>query len=258
MSKKGLPTDQERPMIKIVHAADLYRRPVLAASMFRDRAAQFHHRLAWDAVRLDDQGLEFDQYDELNPVYVMIEDENGEHCGSGRMMPTTGRTMIAEHFSDITGGVDLRSPLIWEITRLCVSPRLRPGSSLARRAPAALLWAGCDLALRAGVEFCVAVFFAPMERVFKAAHFAPEIIGVRESPEGDICAGLWEITPEARDRLAARAGVDPETSLQYFPSLDRFPFRSAPQRSATAADLIDPAVAAAALAGRPRLARIAA
>lgn len=211
-------------MIKVVHAADLYRRPILAASMFRDRAAQFHHRLGWEAIQLDDLGLEFDQYDALDPIYVMIEDENGEHCGSGRMMPTTGRTMIAEHFADLTGGVAIQSPLIWEITRLCVSPRLRPGSALARRAPAALLWAGCDLALRSGVEFCVGVFFAPMLRVFKAAGFTPEVLGTQQSSDGEICAGLWEITEEARDRLAERAHVAPERDLRYFPTLAAFPF----------------------------------
>ena len=222
-------------MIKIVHAADLYRRPILAATMFRDRAAQFHQRLRWDAIKLDDMGLEFDQYDEMNPIYVMIEDENGEHCGSGRMMPTTGRTMMAEHFTDLTGGVALSSPLIWEITRLCVSPRLAPGSAIARRAPAALLWAGCDLALRAGVEHCVAVFYRPMQRVFRACGFEPEILGARETPEGEICGGLWEITPEGRDKLARRAGLIADRAIDYFPSIDRFGF--APETKASVVPL---------------------
>jgi acyl homoserine lactone synthase len=211
-------------MIKIVNAADLYRRPVLAASMFKDRAAQFHHRLGWEAIQLDDVGLEFDQYDELNPIYVMLEDDNGEHLGSGRMMPTTGRTMIAEHFTNLTGGVAIQSPLIWEITRLCVSPRLAAGSEMARRAPAALLAAGCDLALRSGVEFCVAVFFRPMLRVFKSAGFVPEVLGSQTYPEGEIVAGLWEITAEARDRLADRAGMTSAEDIRYFPSAERFAF----------------------------------
>jgi acyl homoserine lactone synthase len=213
-------------MIKIVNAADLYRRPVLAASMFRDRAAQFHHRLGWEAIQLDDVGLEFDQYDELNPIYVMLEDENGEHLGSGRMMPTTGRTMISEHFSNLTGGVAIQSPLIWEITRLCVSPRLTANADMARRAPAALLAAGCDLALRSGVEFCVAVFFRPMLRVFKSAGFVPEVLGSHRYPEGEIVAGLWEITAEARDNLADRAGMACAEDIRYFPSADRFGFET--------------------------------
>jgi acyl homoserine lactone synthase len=220
-------TDKEHEMIKIVNAADLYRRPVAAASMFKDRAAQFKNRLQWDAVELDDVGLEFDEYDTLNPIYVIAEDEKGEHLGSGRMMPTTGRTMIAEHFSNLTDGTPISSPLIWEITRLCVSPRLAAGDPRARTVPAALLYAGCDLSLRSGVEFCVAVFFKPMYRVFKSVGFAPEIIGEQKYDEGTICAGLWEITPEGRDNLADRAGIAQATDLRYFPNAASFGFDAA-------------------------------
>lgn len=220
-------------MIKIVHAADLFRRPVLAASMFRDRAAQFHDRLRWGAIRLDDMGLEFDQYDEMNPVYVMLENEDGEHLGSGRVMPTTGRTMIGEHFSHLTGGVDIRSPLIWEVTRLCVSPRLKTvGAQQARRAPAALLGGCCDLALRSGVEFLVAVYYAPLHRFFKTAGFVPEVLGTQETPEGELYAGLWEVTTELRDKLAERAGMPDLNALQYFPSEDRFHFPPRPRVAA--------------------------
>lgn len=212
-------------MIRIVHAADLYRRPLLAASMFRDRAGQFKERLGWDAVSLDDLGLEFDIYDDLNPVYVIIEDEAGEHCASARLLPTTGRTMLAEHFSDLTDGVAIKSPLIWEVTRCCVSPRLDPRHPLTRRAPAALFWAGCDLALRSGVEFFVAVYFSHMQRVWKAGGFAPEILGGRETPAGEILCGMWEITPDFRDMLATKAGMAGETTIDYFPREDRFPLK---------------------------------
>jgi acyl homoserine lactone synthase len=212
-------------MIKVVHAADLYRRPLAAASMFRDRAAQFHDRLGWDAVSLDDHGLEFDSYDDLNPVYVIIEDEDGQHCGSGRLLPTTGRTMTADHFSDLMGGVPLSSPLIWEVTRLCITRRLAPGNPMVRRAPAALFYAGFDMALRAGVEFFVAVYFAHMQKVWKLIGAEPEVLGVRDTPDGQICGGLWEITPETRDRLRQRAGIVAERPVDYFPSDDRFPFR---------------------------------
>lgn len=209
-------------MIKIVYAADLYRRPILAASMFRDRALQFRDRMGWD-VNTDDLGLEFDQYDELNPIYVIVEDESGEHLGSGRILPTTGRTMMAEHFADLTGGVELSSPLIWEITRFCVSPRLCDRRQ-ALQVPTALLWAGCDLAVRSGVEFCVGVFNQQMLRVYKMAGFVPEVLGTRETPDGTICGGLWEITPEIRDGLAARTKLAQEGGLTYFPSAERFPF----------------------------------
>jgi acyl homoserine lactone synthase len=218
-------------MIKIVRAADLFRRPLLAASMFRDRALQFRERLGWD-VTLDDQGLEFDAYDDLNPVYVILHDERGEHLGSGRLLPTTGRTMLADHFSDLTGGVAVASPLIWETTRFCVSPRMRDDRTLALRAPAALLWAGCALAERSGVEFYVGVFAASMLKVYQRAGWTPEVLGTRLTDQGEICAGLWEVSAEIRDRLRDRAGPL-VGDLEYFPSQDRFPCGPAITRSMT-------------------------
>lgn len=212
-------------MIKIVRAADLFRRPKLAATMFRDRALQFRERLGWD-VAIDDQGLEFDEYDDLNPIYVILHDEQGEHLGSGRLLPTTDRTMLTEHFADLTGGVEIESPLIWETTRFCVSPRAREDRRLALRIPPTLLWAGCEIALRCGVEFYVGVFSAPMLKVYQRAGWTPEVLGSRMTREGEVCAGLWEVTTEIRDRLAERAGQT-LTELEYYPREDRFPITPA-------------------------------
>jgi len=210
-------------MINVVFAADLFRRPALAESMFRDRAAQFHHRLGWE-VKVDGRGLEFDQYDDLNPLYVIMEDDEGQHVGSGRLMPTTGRTMLKEHFSDLTDGVQIESALIWETTRFCVSPQIAGDRRLAMRAPAALLWAGCEIALRSGVEFYAGVFSAPMLRVYKAAGWMPEVLGRRWTSDGEICAGLWEVTQQVRDALAARAAPKGEPlEITYLPDESRLP-----------------------------------
>ena len=38
--------------------------------MFRDRASQFKTRLKWQ-VDVDENGFERDEYDALNPLYVM-------------------------------------------------------------------------------------------------------------------------------------------------------------------------------------------
>jgi acyl homoserine lactone synthase len=223
----------ESAMIKAVYAADLFRRPILAASMFRDRAAQFHDRLRWN-VSLDDMGLEFDQYDAHNPLYLIVESDDGQHVASTRIMPTTGPTMVADHFLDLTGGVAFQSALIWESTRFCISPHLKARGGQALRTPAALLWAGTEIALRAGVEFYVAVFSQPMFRFYQGNGWNPEILGSRETPDGPIYAGLWEVTPEVRDRLARRAGLGAKPEIDFFPSVSRFPFGAAAARPSRA------------------------
>ena len=91
-------------MIRFIYADQLSQYPVLADSMFRDRAAQFKDRLDWE-VTVDENGWEVDQYDKLNPLYIIWENAEGRHGGSVRIMPTVGRIMTNEHFLDLTGGV---------------------------------------------------------------------------------------------------------------------------------------------------------
>ena len=91
-------------MIRFVYADQLKLYPLLADSMFRDRAAQFKDRLDWE-VTVDENGWEKDEYDRLNPLYIIWENAEGRHGGSVRIMPTVGRIMTNEHFLDLTGGV---------------------------------------------------------------------------------------------------------------------------------------------------------
>lgn len=190
-------------MIRFVFGKDLPRFPRLAETMFQDRAGQFHGRLAWD-VRVDDNGWETDQYDRLDALYCIYELPDGTHGGSGRLMPTTDRCMLNEHFTHLSDGVAITSPLIWESTRFCISPRLSGGAAAAARISTALMLAGCEVGLRFGLSHYVAVFDAPMRRVYRATGWAPEIVGEEGEGRDRLCLGLWEIVPEARDAILAR------------------------------------------------------
>lgn len=188
----------------LVYGDDLQDFPMLADEMLRDRGTQFKTELGWD-LSTDEAGRETDEYDLLNPLYLALTDEVGRHVASTRLMPSTGPTMIADHFSHLTDDVAIRSSTVWEVTRFFVADKS------SRRAAPSLMWAGCALALRAGVEFYVGVTGAHMVRIFSACGWAPEVIGRADSPEGEICACLWEVTPELCDRLAARGRIDPTT-----------------------------------------------
>jgi hypothetical protein len=107
-------------MLRYIHADTLPAHPALARSMFRDRARQFRDRLGW-AVTVDAAGEERDAYDALNPLYVIWQDAGGRHAGSMRFLPTTGQTMVNDHFRHLTGGVRIESPLIWECSRFCLA-----------------------------------------------------------------------------------------------------------------------------------------
>ena len=57
-------------MLRYLRGSELSRYPELQSSMFRDRAAQFRDRLGWE-VTVDERGWERDQYDALDPLYVI-------------------------------------------------------------------------------------------------------------------------------------------------------------------------------------------
>ncbi|MEO9650838.1 MAG: acyl-homoserine-lactone synthase [Roseobacter sp.] len=196
-------------MIRYLYADQLDQFPTLRDTMFRDRADQFKTRLGWD-VDVDEDGFERDQYDVLNPLYVIWENADGTHGGSMRFLPTTGRTMINEHFTDILGGGTITSPLIWECTRFCLS---RTAES---RVAAGLMLAGGEIMQGFGVAHFAGVFDARMVRIYRLIGSSPEVLGTTGTGREQISVGLWEFTPEAQAKVSAKAGVPLELSRHWF------------------------------------------
>lgn len=199
-------------MIRFVYADALEAFPELSKTMFRDRAIQFRERLEWD-VEVNADGLEIDAYDQLNPLYVVWEMPDGTHGGSMRFLPTVGQTMMNDFFTDLTDGVAIISPLIWECTRFCISPRwAEDATSIA----AHLMVAGCELGLKFGLEHSVGVFDARMVRIYRRIGWSPEVLGTRGEGRAQISVGLWRFSEEASDRVCRRAGIRKSDVADWF------------------------------------------
>ena len=125
-------------MIRYIYGDELAAYPILAKSMFEDRADQFKTRLGWE-VSVDRNGYERDGYDDLNPLYVIWQRQDGRHGGSMRLLPTVGATMVNDHFGHLLDGARIESPRIWECTRFCLA-RGADG-----RTAAALMLAGVEI-----------------------------------------------------------------------------------------------------------------
>lgn len=195
-------------MLRYLYADELGRFPRLRQSMFRDRAAQFQGRLSWD-VEVDDDGAERDSYDALNPLYVIWETTGGLHGGSMRFLPTTGDTMVSDHFLSLTDGVRIMSPFIWECTRFCLSP------AAGARVSAALMLGGLEVGLRSCLSHAVGVFDARMIRVYRRLGWGPIILGTEGTGRDAISVGLWTFESEIRPRLLTRAGLSSEISRHW-------------------------------------------
>ena len=184
-------------MIHFFYRSQMDTHAELAAEMFRDRATQFRDRMGWD-VTVDAMGWETDQYDVLNPLYVVVTDAEGHHAGSMRFLPTTGRTMLAEIFPHLVGGVPICSTAVWECTRFCLSPNA--SGNVAQM----LLLAASEVGLAIGVRQSVGVFDRPMMRVYRRLGWSPEMLGHADG----IAAGLWTFSEEVHEKLCAETGIE--------------------------------------------------
>lgn len=209
-------------MIHFIYAEDLHKFPKLRDTMFRDRATQFKTRLKWE-VTVDATGYEIDLYDTLNPLYVIYEMEDGTHGGSVRFLPTTGQTMTADHFLDLTDGVHIESPLIWECTRFCVSPRAT--ATQAGNIAASLLIGACNMGLNFGATDSIGVFDPRMVRIYRRIGWEPTVLGSKGEGREKISVGIWELTDEACDRMCERAGITRQTAQGWFDASFPFDFK---------------------------------
>jgi acyl homoserine lactone synthase len=196
-------------MLRYLYADDLETHPALCRGMFTDRADQFRTRLGWD-VSVDANGEERDQYDALNPLYVIWQQPDGSHGGSMRFLPTTGPVMVNDVFGHLLSDGPIASATIWECTRFCLSRGAGAGVA------AALMLGGGEIMKGFGITHFAAVFDHRMERVYRAIGASPIVLGSENTGRHRISVGLWSFSSAARARVALRAGVSPALSRYWF------------------------------------------
>ena len=196
-------------MLRYIYGKDLAKYPLLQRTMFRDRAHQFSTRLKWD-VSVDATGEERDEYDAMNPLYAVWENADGTHGGSMRFLPTVGPNMVQDHFSHLTDGVRIESPLIWECTRFCLSPNAE------RVVSATLVLAAGEIMENFYLSHFIGVFDPRMERIYRIFGVDPDVIGTDGEGDQRIGVGLWEMKPDAWSGVLRKAGVSREASRKWF------------------------------------------
>lgn len=198
-------------MLRYIYADQLHAFPRLRDSMFRDRADQFKTRLGWE-VSVSEAGEERDAYDDENPLYVIWETDDGRHGGSMRFLPTTGRTMLNDHFPQLLQGRALCNPGIWECTRFCLARGAAP------RVSAALMLGGAEIGLGLDLDFSVGVFDARMVRIYSRLGWPPAVLGSMGEGRDTISVGLWHFSEAVAQRLCDKAGIARAQSRLWFHS----------------------------------------
>jgi acyl homoserine lactone synthase len=196
-------------MIRLVQGRDRRKFPREIDEMFRLRAEVFQERLGWE-VSVND-GREIDQFDEIDPLYLICLDESQIVRGSVRLLPTTGPNMLNNVFTQLLpAGQPIRSALMWESSRFSVDRTsiAQRSENRLNRVTGELLIAIFEVAERAGLQFIVSVYDALMARVLNRAGCHAEPIGAAVRIGKALSyAGLFEVGPEMMANLRSASGI---------------------------------------------------
>jgi acyl homoserine lactone synthase len=211
-------------MILVIDALNQDRFASIIDDMFKLRARVFGDRMGWKVTVAN--GREIDDFDELDPAYVISLDDDCNVIGCARLLQTTGPHMLSDVFYDILDGEPpLRSATMWESTRFCVdTERLGRG-----RGPNSVSYTTCELmvgileyARSAGIDDIITVIDPIMDRVLKRSDNAPYGYVGKTADMGKVAAlaALIDCTEERIDRVRAFAGIEgrifvPEEQVEF-------------------------------------------
>ena len=161
------------------------------------------------------QGLERDQYDVDEAVYILDMDEDGSIQGHVRLTPTDKCSLIADYFPHLVeNGQSPRAPDVYEATRYIVLPK-RKGRNSNRAAKARLLSAMLEWALDKRLAFIQTVIDTATLSSF--VEMTPQTIplglshpygGGRDVPGGGDCMAIrWPISARVLDDVLTYGGL---------------------------------------------------
>lgn len=176
---------------------DRYR-PQLA-QMHRQRHEVFVDGLGWRELRRPD-GLDVDEYDTDDTVYLLALNDEGEVVGSTRMNPTWSRHQLEDggalrqRFSHMEPP---RGPTVWEGSRLVSGFPERYGKDHARATLSVLMAGVQEFCVRRGVTLGVSIFETRAVARLQAGGWETEPLGLpvryeTDRGEGEAISVVWK------------------------------------------------------------------
>jgi len=197
----------------------LLRNSELTLGMHRLRRRVFRDRLEWEVSVSD--GLEIDRYDALSPTYLLGVDRQ-DVVGCVRLLPTTGRNMLADTFPILLDGRAAPTSIkIWESSRFCVDTKNVEATAEngLREATFLLFAAMIEWGQQHDLQAIATVTDLRMERILRRAGWGLDRLGEpRQIGATKAVAGLLPVTAHAlgaiqsAGKISGRA-IDNSSSL---------------------------------------------
>lgn len=180
----------------------------LTMGMHRLRGRVFKERLDWDVSAAD--GLEIDQYDTLKPTYLLALEQR-EVVGCVRLLPTTGRNMLADTFPVLLDGhAAPRAANIWESSRFCIDTKnvAATAENGLREATFLLFAAMIEWGQQRDLQAIATVTDLRMERILRRAGWHLDRLGTpRQIGTTTAVAGLLPVTDDALGAIRAAGNI---------------------------------------------------
>ncbi|MBJ7402575.1 MAG: GNAT family N-acetyltransferase [Bradyrhizobium sp.] len=180
----------------------------LTMGMHRLRARVFKERLDWDVSVTG--GMEIDQYDAFRPTYLLVV-ERREVVGCVRLLPTTGRNMLADTFPVLLDGhAAPRAASIWESSRFCVDTKnvAATAANGLREATFLLFAAMIEWGQQCGLQAIATVTDLRLERILRRAGWHLDRLGTpRQIGTTTAVAGLLPVTDDALRAIRAAGKI---------------------------------------------------
>jgi acyl-homoserine lactone synthase len=196
----------------LVMKSDAYDRGgIVAANMHRDRKRVFVDLLKWDVPVVDGQ-YEIDQFDHSGAVYLICADGDGGHLGSLRLLPTTRPHILGSLFPQLCSETPPSGFNIYEITRCCLSPRIRATERLRIRNQ--LATALVEFALINGIDTFTCVADGGWYSQILAMGWRCEPLGLPRILDGTMTGALSISVTRETPALLMAAGVYHHSTLE--------------------------------------------
>lgn len=176
-------------------------------AMARYRHQVFVERLGWTLQ--SHAGMEFDQFDRRDTVYVVACDPQARIIGTARLLPTHRPYLLAEIFPELLGDAPApRTPLVWEISRFAavnLDDDKARSTMFSTSFSLDLLRAAMAVARSAGARRLISVSPVGIERILRRGGFRIERAAAPLRIDGHALFACWlELQPCAQPAPCGR------------------------------------------------------
>jgi|SRR5690554_931340 len=183
--------------------------PGLSGQLAAYRYSVFVKLLGWELET--PEGIEQDQFDRPDTVYVIAVSDKGNVIGCARLLPTEKPYLLGEVFPALLNGLEPpASPEVWELSRFAAvdlgSPTRPPSGQLSSPIAVELLRQAVACAERLGAKRVVTVSPVGVERLLKKCGLVSHRAGPPTIVDGYALCACW-IDTESADVSESASGI---------------------------------------------------